>query len=93
MTRTSRSPSPAAGANIGVPNESYVLDLLDGHNAYQRPGLLVAPEHNTLIDFILQFLPGHVRGLRSNLQPRSSPRGSVRACPILVISDSVKAAL
>ena len=58
MTRTSRSPSLAAGANIGVPNESYVLDLLDGHNAYQRPGLLVAPEHNTLIDFILQFLPG-----------------------------------
>jgi hypothetical protein len=48
MTRTSRSPSLAAGANIGVPNESYVLDLLDGHNAYQRPGLLVAPEHNTL---------------------------------------------
>jgi len=41
MTRTSRSPSLAAGANIGVPNESYVLDLLDGHNTYQRPGLLV----------------------------------------------------
>jgi hypothetical protein len=69
MTRTSRSPSLAAGANIGVLNESYVLDLLDGHKAYQRPGLLVGPEHNTLIDFILQFLPGHVRGLRSNLQP------------------------
>jgi hypothetical protein len=40
----------AAGANNGVPNESYVLDLLDAHNAYQRPGLLVAPEHNTRID-------------------------------------------
>jgi hypothetical protein len=47
MTRTSRSPSLAAGANIGVPNEGYVPDLLDGHNAYQRPGLLVAPEPNT----------------------------------------------
>ena len=69
MTRTSRSPSLAAGANIGVPNEGYVPDLLDGHNAYQRPGLLVAPERNTLIDFILQFIPGHVRGLQSNLQP------------------------
>jgi len=65
MTRTSRSPPLAAGANIGVLNESYVLDLLDG----QRPGLLGGPEHNTLIDFILQFLPGHVRGRRSNLQP------------------------
>jgi hypothetical protein len=60
MTRTSRSHSLATGANIGVPNESYVLDLLDGHNAYQRPGLLVAPEHNTLIDFILQFLDMYV---------------------------------
>jgi hypothetical protein len=51
----------AAGANIRVPNESYVLDLLDAHNAYQRPGLLVAPKHHTFIDFILQFFPGHVR--------------------------------
>jgi hypothetical protein len=51
----------AAGANIGVPNQSHVLELLDAHNACQFPGILVTPEHNTLIDFILQFLPGHVR--------------------------------
>src|SRR5712672_3098192 len=58
---SSNSSLLAAGANIGVPNKSYVLDLLNAHNAYQGPGLLVAPEHNPLMDFIPQFFPGHVR--------------------------------
>ena len=51
----------AAGANIGVANERHVLDLLKAHYAYQHPVLLEAPEHNTLIDFVPQFLPGHIR--------------------------------
>src|SRR5882724_12319960 len=72
--RLDRSPVPAyerasalspslldTGANISVANERHVLDLLKAHYAYQRPRLLVAPERNPLIDFMLQFLAGHVR--------------------------------
>src|SRR5258708_32836580 len=51
----------AAGTNIGVPDEGHVLAPLNAHYAYQGPGLLIAPEHNTLVDFMLQFLPRHVR--------------------------------
>src|SRR5258708_697889 len=50
----------AAGANIGVPDEGHVLDRLNAHYAHQGPGLLVAPEHNAFVDFMPQFLPGHV---------------------------------
>src|SRR5271155_6048182 len=51
----------APGANISVPDEGHVMDPLNAHHAYQGPGLLVAPEHNTLVDFTPQFLPRHVR--------------------------------
>jgi hypothetical protein len=60
-----------------VPNESHVPNLLKAHHAYQRSRLFVAPEHNTLIDFILQFLAGHVRFCPAIL--RDDPFKSERA--------------
>src|SRR6202521_4898188 len=51
----------AAAANIGVPDKGHDLYLLEPHDSYQHSGRLVAPEHNTFLDFVLQFLPGHVR--------------------------------
>src|ERR1700693_4544468 len=49
-----------ADANIGVVREGHVLDLLNAHYAHQFPGLLEAPEHNTIIELTLKFLPRHI---------------------------------
>src|SRR5277367_2896826 len=51
----------AAGTNIGVSDEGHVAHRLDAHYANQFAILGIAPEHNALIDFMTQFLPGHVR--------------------------------
>src|SRR6266851_75936 len=67
----------AFGENIGVPNESHVLDVLKARNTCQLPALLVAPEHDSLIDFMLQFLPRHVRFCPAIL--RDDPFVSARA--------------
>ncbi len=48
------------GAHVGVPNEGYILYFLEPHNAYECRGLLNAPENDTLIDFVLESLPGHI---------------------------------
>src|SRR5438046_4593361 len=50
----------AVSANVGVPDECHILNLLDAHYGCQRPGLLVAPEHNTFVDLTPKFLAGHV---------------------------------
>jgi len=50
----------AAGANVGVPDESDIANLLKAHNACERSGVFIAPEHNTFIDFVLQFAVGHI---------------------------------
>jgi hypothetical protein len=36
-----------------MPEESYILHLLKAHYAYQFRCLLIAPEDDTLIDFVL----------------------------------------
>ncbi len=41
--------------------ECHVPNRLNAHDAEQGPGLLVAPEHDALIEFPLEVLPGHVR--------------------------------
>ena len=46
----------AVSANVGVPDECHILNLLDAHYGCQRPGLLVAPEHNTFVDLTPKFL-------------------------------------
>src|SRR5258705_10259504 len=51
----------AAGAGVGVPNQSYVLHRLNAHHAFQRSVLLVSPELYTVLDFMIKFVPGHVR--------------------------------
>src|SRR5882762_4140270 len=45
----------AAGTNIGVPDQGDVLNLLNSHYACQGPALLVAPEHDLLVDLVAQF--------------------------------------
>src|SRR6266404_6365096 len=50
----------ATRAHISVPHQRHIPHLLDAHNARQFPALLVAPEHHTLIDLLLQFLARHV---------------------------------
>jgi hypothetical protein len=50
----------AVSADIGVSNQSYILDLLNAHHALQRPILLVSPEHHAGLHFSAQFIPGHV---------------------------------
>src|SRR5260370_30013109 len=50
----------AAGGDVGVPNQSHILDLLNAHHTYQLSSLLVSPERNAVIDFIAQLVPGHL---------------------------------
>jgi len=47
-------------ANVGMPNEGYILYLLNSHDADQRGCLLKAPEHDTLVDFVRESLFGHI---------------------------------
>src|ERR1700731_4104669 len=49
-----------AGENVGVADESDVANLLQAHHAYQGSGVLVAPEHDTFVEFMLELLAGHV---------------------------------
>src|ERR1700730_16990144 len=62
MTQQLRSDSSllADGADVGVTNQSHVLDLLDAHHAFQRSARLVSPERNTIVDLMTKFIPGHV---------------------------------
>jgi hypothetical protein len=55
-----QEPLLAARANIEMPNESHILDLLDAHYGHQRSGLLVAPELNVLVYLTTKFLARHV---------------------------------
>jgi hypothetical protein len=48
-------------ANIGVPDEGYVLNLLKAHYTHQGPSFLVAPEHDSIVYFMPEFLRGHIR--------------------------------
>jgi len=46
--------------NVGMPNEGYILYLLNSHDADQRGCLRKAPEHDTLVDFVRESLFGHI---------------------------------
>src|SRR6267154_528369 len=67
----------ASGKNIGVADEGNVLHLLNAHHARQHLSLRIAPEHNTIIDFMSQFLPRHIR-FRPTIR-RNDPLISLRA--------------
>src|SRR5215831_12962871 len=56
------NPEPLTGSeHVGVADERYVFDAFKAHNANKRATLLVAPEHDTSIDLVLEFVPGHIR--------------------------------
>src|ERR1700688_3808590 len=47
-------------ADIGVPDQSHVLDRLNAHHTLQRFIFLVPPEGNTLFDFMMKLVPRHI---------------------------------
>src|ERR1700740_793661 len=50
----------AVGGDVGGPNQSHVLDLLEAHHTNQLSALLVSPERNAIIDFMAQLALGHI---------------------------------
>ena len=52
---------PAGGAHVGVADQRDVLNVLQPHHAGERAGVLVAPERDAVVDFVTEFLAGHVR--------------------------------
>src|SRR5437867_9505511 len=50
-----------AGANISMADKGHVFDLLNTHYSLQRTLVLITPEHHALVDFMPQFVHGHVR--------------------------------
>jgi len=46
--------------DVGVPNQSHILDLLHAHHAFQWFALLVSPKRDAVLDFMTQFIPRHV---------------------------------
>jgi hypothetical protein len=59
QVRSNSSPL-ADSADVSVPDQGNVLNLLKTHHAQQFSILLISPKHDTLIYFMLEFAAGHV---------------------------------
>src|SRR5207249_5231293 len=51
---------PTAGADVGVPNQSHILDLLYAYYAFQGLAHLESPKRDAGLDFMRQHVPRHV---------------------------------
>jgi hypothetical protein len=49
------------GANVGVPNEGHVSNLLNSHDTQQRSHDFVSREKDAVGDLVPQLLTRHIR--------------------------------
>jgi len=51
---------PTAGADVGVPNQSHILDMLYAYHAFQGLAHRESPKRDAGLDFMRQHVPRHV---------------------------------